>query len=169
MPAIAGALNLSHVLLKDESNRFGLPSFKILGASWAVYRALFARLGHDGSPTLSLSELGEQARRAGLGLVTCSEGNWGRAVARMARYLDVPARVYVPGSMREATAAAIRGEGADVRAVEAADYDATVKAAREAADEAGMVLVMDMGWEGFEQIPMVRFHLATFIYIWTHC
>src|SRR3954462_14957745 len=28
------------VLVKDESDRLGLPAFKILGASWAVERAL---------------------------------------------------------------------------------------------------------------------------------
>ena len=31
--------------VKDESSRLGLPSFKILGAAWATYCVLAARLG----------------------------------------------------------------------------------------------------------------------------
>src|SRR4051812_44311881 len=38
-PEIAEMLGVRQVLLKNESSRFGLPAFKILGASWAVYRA----------------------------------------------------------------------------------------------------------------------------------
>ena len=33
--------------IKDEGRRLGLPSFKILGASWATYRLLCDRLGHE--------------------------------------------------------------------------------------------------------------------------
>src|SRR6185312_5671243 len=44
-PAAANALGVAEVLVKDESARLGLPAFKVLGASWAVYRALLARLG----------------------------------------------------------------------------------------------------------------------------
>ena len=35
-PALAGAVGLGAVLLKDESSRFGLPAFKALGAWWAT-------------------------------------------------------------------------------------------------------------------------------------
>ena len=38
-------LGVGEVLLKDESSRLGLPAFKILGASWAIYRSLEARAG----------------------------------------------------------------------------------------------------------------------------
>ena len=44
-PQIARALGVGEVLIKNESRRLGLPAFKILGASWAVYRALETRLG----------------------------------------------------------------------------------------------------------------------------
>jgi diaminopropionate ammonia-lyase len=43
-PGLAHALGVSKVLVKDESSRLGLPAFKVLGASWAVYRALEERL-----------------------------------------------------------------------------------------------------------------------------
>ena len=38
-------LAVGRVFIKDETARFDLPSFKILGASWAAYAALAERLG----------------------------------------------------------------------------------------------------------------------------
>jgi diaminopropionate ammonia-lyase len=47
-PRLAESLGVGKVWVKDESSRLGLPAFKILGASWAVYRALEERLGDEG-------------------------------------------------------------------------------------------------------------------------
>jgi diaminopropionate ammonia-lyase len=133
-PPLASALDVGHVLIKDESRRYGLPSFKILGASWAVYRAVTERLGLDASTllqerkeSLELASLGALARETGSGLkiVTCTEGNWGRAVARMAMYMDIPAVVYVSDHMSESTREYIRLEKAEVRVVDG-DYDDAV-------------------------------------------
>src|SRR5215831_11897270 len=46
-PVLAARLGLERVWVKDESSRLGLPAFKILGASWATWRALAARLELD--------------------------------------------------------------------------------------------------------------------------
>jgi diaminopropionate ammonia-lyase len=48
-PGLADSLGVGKVWVKDESWRLGLPAFKILGASWAVYRALEQRSGGIGS------------------------------------------------------------------------------------------------------------------------
>ncbi|KAI1435832.1 pyridoxal-phosphate dependent enzyme family protein [Xylaria sp. CBS 124048] len=154
LPSLARELGLAHLLLKDESLRFGLPSFKILGASWAVYRAVGWRLGipvADGQ--FPFAELGAKARRAGLHIVTATEGNCGRAVARMARYMDIPVRVWVPGFMPEATRALIRGEGAEVIVVEGGSYDDLIPIVSEEAEERDAVLVMDVGFAGYTDIP----------------
>ena len=152
LPDVAQELGLGHVFLKDESDRFGLPSFKILGASWAVYRAVCAHLGVDA--TTSLAELGRRA--AGLRLATATAGNWGRAVARMAGYLGLEVTVFVTDLMVEYTREKIRSEGAEVRPVPG-DYDDSLEAARRFADETGALLVVDTSWEGFETIPLVGF------------
>ena len=47
LPALAAELGVGRVLVKDESHRLGLPAFKSLGASWAIHRALRARLRSD--------------------------------------------------------------------------------------------------------------------------
>lgn len=163
LPSVAEKLGLGHVFVKDESQRFGLPSFKILGASWAVYRAVAERLGLDAlsllaedGPPLHLTSFGLLAREQGLRLrlVTCTEGNWGRAVARMGSYFGVPVTVYVPAHMHETTRQRIRGEGAEVNVVDG-DYDAAVAAAQGAAEGEGSLLVMDISWEGYETVPQV--------------
>ncbi|KAB5549561.1 tryptophan synthase beta subunit-like PLP-dependent enzyme [Coniochaeta sp. 2T2.1] len=160
LPALAAELGLGHVLLKDESNRFGLPSFKILGASYAVFRAVADKCGYregDHPVVHADSEgfwdaLGSDARARQISLVTCTEGNWGRAVARMARYLGIHAKVFVPSFMPETTRAKIRGERADVVVVDG-DYDDSVAAAKKESETGGSLLVMDFGWEGYELVP----------------
>jgi diaminopropionate ammonia-lyase len=152
LPGLAKELGLGQVLLKDESNRLGLPAFKILGASWAIYKAVAAKCSLP--LTASLQELGEAAREANIELVTCTEGNWGRAVARMAKYLQIKAVIFVPEFMDEATQKKIESEGTKVIVADG-DYDDSIAKAREEADKGG-ILVMDVSWEGYDEIPEVE-------------
>src|SRR6185437_16599102 len=95
LPELSAELGVGAVLVKDESDRLGLPAFKILGASWAVNCALSRRGGFD-TPATDLPELRERVGNAAITLVTATDGNHGRAVARMAQLLGLAARVYVP-------------------------------------------------------------------------
>lgn len=47
-PAVAKSLQVGRVFVKEEAGRFGLPSFKMVGALWGVYRALVARSAQPG-------------------------------------------------------------------------------------------------------------------------
>jgi diaminopropionate ammonia-lyase len=149
---LAGRLGVGDVLLKDESVRLGLPAYKILGAAWATYRALTRRLGQPPEPWRDLAEL-----RARLGplspvtLVTATDGNHGRGVARVARWLGLPADIYLPGGTVPARLAGIRSEGARVIEVEGT-YDAAVACAA-AAESEDALLIQDHGWPGYEEIP----------------
>ena len=82
-PSAAARLGVARVLVKDESERMGMPSFKILGASWATYRAVLAKLGRRPGPAPSFGELREVVASAGrpLTLVAATDGNHGHAVA----------------------------------------------------------------------------------------
>lgn len=153
LPGLAKELGLGHVLLKDESNRFGLPAFKILGASWATYKTIATK--YNLPIPVSLEELGASARGHGLKLVTCTEGNWGRAVARMAKYLRIPSTIFVPEFMDQATQDKITSEGARVVVVDG-DYDKSIQVARKEAESDNSLLVMDVSWEGYEEIPQVQ-------------
>lgn len=157
LPDLASSLGISHLLLKDESNRFGLPAFKIVGASWAVYKAVCQKVNL--APTVSLEEVGKAAREQNVKLVTCTEGNWGRAVARMGKLMGVKVRIYVPWFMTEGTQAKIRSEGAEVLVVEGGNYDDTISASRKDSEVEGALLVMDTSWEGYEEIPEVCLRL----------
>ncbi|KAF2106303.1 tryptophan synthase beta subunit-like PLP-dependent enzyme [Lophiotrema nucula] len=150
LPNLAQELGLGHVVIKDESLRFGLPAFKILGASWAIYKAVCTEC--ELPLTTSLKELGEAAKQRNIKLVTCTEGNWGRATARMAKYLGISATVFVPNDMTRSTQEKISGEGAKVVVVDG-DYDVTIPKAQEEADHGNGLLVMDVSWKGYQEIP----------------
>jgi diaminopropionate ammonia-lyase len=133
VPELAAELGVGQVLVKDESSRLGLPAFKVLGASWACRQVLH--------------------RRPGAMLVTATDGNHGRAVARMAAHFGVAATVFVPEVMLPQTAARIAAEGAKVVWVDGGYDDAVRRAAEFAADQPGRALVQDTAWAGYEQVP----------------
>ncbi|MBW5421095.1 diaminopropionate ammonia-lyase [Streptomyces sp. BG9H] len=142
LPALAAEFGVARVFVKDESARLGLPAFKALGASWAIHRILAER--ENGTVA--------DSARAPLCLVTATDGNHGRAVARMARQLGQRAHVFVPEGVHPAAVAAIEGEGAEVTAV-AGSYDAAVRGAADAAGAPGALLIQDTAWDGYEEIP----------------
>jgi len=133
VPELAAELGVGRLLVKDESSRLGLPAFKVLGASWACRQVLH--------------------RHPGAMLVTATDGNHGRAVARMAAHFGVGATVFVPVVMLPETAARIAEEGAKVVWVDGGYDDAVRWAAAFAADQPGRALVQDTAWAGYEQVP----------------
>jgi diaminopropionate ammonia-lyase len=151
-PASARALGVAEVLVKDESARLGLPSFKVLGASWAVYRALLSRLGLSREQVPTLAALREVvAPLRPLSLAAATDGNHGRAVAHMAALLGVDAAIYVPANMVSARIEAIESEGATVTVVQGGYDDAIAHSAQEASDRC--LVISDTSWEGYEEVP----------------
>jgi diaminopropionate ammonia-lyase len=134
VPALAAQLGVGRVLVKDESARMGLSAFKVLGASWAIRQVLSQR-----------------PAAAQVLLVAATDGNHGRAVARMARLLGQRALVFVPRGMHPAVVAAIVAEGAQVNRV-TGTYDDAVRLAA-AARGPDSALVQDTAWPGYEQVP----------------
>jgi diaminopropionate ammonia-lyase len=151
-PASARALGVAEVLVKDESARLGLPSFKVLGASWAVYRALLSRLGLSREQVPTFAALREAvAPLRPLSLAAATDGNHGRAVAHMAALLGLDAAIYVPANMVSARIEAIEGEGATVTVVEGGYDDAIARSAQDASDRC--LVISDTSWEGYEEVP----------------
>ncbi|MFC8125844.1 diaminopropionate ammonia-lyase [Streptomyces sp. NPDC057302] len=141
LPSLAVELGVGRVFVKDESARLGLPAFKALGASWAVHRVLEERAASGGAAAEPVT------------LVTATDGNHGRAVARTARLLGRRAHVFVSGGVHPAASAAIAAEGAEVTQV-AGPYDEAVRrAAAAAAVGTAAVLVQDSAWPGYERVP----------------
>lgn len=86
-------------------------------------------------------------------LVTATDGNHGRAVARMAALLGLAARIHVPAVLGAAALEGIRGEGASVVVEEAVYDDVVLRAASSVLGSSNEVLVQDTAWEGFTQVP----------------
>ncbi|MEV0704697.1 diaminopropionate ammonia-lyase [Saccharopolyspora sp. NPDC050389] len=153
LPGLAAEWGVGRVVVKDESTRFGLPAFKSLGVSYAIYRVICDHAGETVRPAdlPGLREmLGSLPR---LDLVTATDGNHGRAVARFARLLGIRAHVFVPDVVSPGAVEAIRAEQAEVTVL-ADDYDATVRSASEAAESrSSAVLLQDTAWPGYEEIP----------------
>ncbi|MEO5718204.1 MAG: pyridoxal-phosphate dependent enzyme, partial [Chthoniobacterales bacterium] len=115
VPELARSLGIGQFLIKDGSSRLGLPAFKILGASWAVYRALETRLGCSLEPWRTVQELAEHlAPLRPLTVATATDGNHGRAVAHVAALLGLEAQIYVPAGTAQARIDGIASEGAGV-------------------------------------------------------
>jgi diaminopropionate ammonia-lyase len=125
LPGLAAELGLGGVAVKDESARFGLPAFKVLGASWAVERALRE---HPGVDTL----------------VAASAGNHGRAVAHVAARRGLRARIILPARAVPARRDAIAGEGAEVVVIDGGYEEAVARAAQEGA-RPGAIEIADVG------------------------
>jgi diaminopropionate ammonia-lyase len=158
LDAVAKELGIKRVLVKDETTRIGLPAFKILGASWAIYRALAREVQKEIG--LSLDELGNAARAKNIRLFTATDGNHGRAVARMAKILNIEALICVPASLDHYTRDLITSEGCHLEAVDG-DYDAAVaEAARQSSVPNGL-FVQDTAFQGYEEIPQVRLSIKS--------
>ena len=150
--SLARQLGVSKLWVKDESSRLGLPSFKILGASWATYNALRRLPGVQLLPWDHIADLADQLTPLRpLTLVAATDGNHGRAVARMAALLGLQASIFVPDDMASARRNAIAGEGARVVPVNGS-YDDAVRLSAEAAGP-GTLVISDTSWPGYEQTP----------------
>ncbi|MGX5716819.1 diaminopropionate ammonia-lyase [Arthrobacter sp. MAHUQ-56] len=157
LPQLAAELGVGQVFLKNESDRLGLPAFKILGASWAVCRAVCEHFGLDiaGITVRALRDHLHVATSTGPlpVLVTATDGNHGRAVARMAKLLGLTARIYIPTGLSDAAIEGIKGEGAELVALDLT-YDEVVEAAAHSAKGKPQELVVqDTSWPGYEDIP----------------
>lgn len=155
-PALARQLGIGRLLIKDESSRLGLPAFKMLGASWASYRALVERFEvHTGDTLGEWTTLDQLAGRLAplrpMTLTTATDGNHGRAVARFARLLGLKARIFVPEGTSTARINAILGEGATCEIVDGTYDDAVARSGLEAADDC--LVVSDTSWPGYETVP----------------
>jgi diaminopropionate ammonia-lyase len=150
---LAAELGVARVWLKDESYRFGLPAFKVLGVSWAMYKAFSELLGHEPREWSSVEDLREAFAPLGpLTVTTATDGNHGRAVARVARWLGASARILVSTQVPEARAAAIRAEGAEVVVIDGT-YDDAVEAALAGAADDGALLISDTASSEDQVVP----------------
>lgn len=154
LPALAAGLGLKSFLLKDESCRFGLNAFKVLGGAYAMGRFLAQKIGRP-IEDLSREELASAASRAKTGdltFITTTDGNHGRGLAWTANQLGYKCIVFMPKGSEPIRVENILAENARCTVTEL-NYDEAVRMSWDLAQKNGYIMVQDTAWEGYEEIP----------------
>ncbi|MGN0133564.1 MAG: diaminopropionate ammonia-lyase [Anaerotignum sp.] len=151
---LAEKLQVKSIYLKDESKRFGLNAFKVLGASYAIANEIGRRIGKEITELSAESILSKETKEkiGDITFVTATDGNHGRGVAWTANKLGQKSVVYMPKGSALERLENIRAEGAEAE-ISDMNYDDAVRLAQKMAEEKGWIVVQDTAWEGYEDIP----------------
>lgn len=154
LEALAESLGVKAIWVKDESFRFDLNAFKVLGGAYAIGKYLADRLEMP-LEDLSFEKLKSKEMKEKMGeitFVTATDGNHGRGIAWAARELGQKAVVYMPKGSSQIRLDNIKKEGAEA-AITEFNYDDAVRLADRYVQDHGGVLVQDSSWEGYMDIP----------------
>lgn len=151
---LAKYLGLKDIFVKDESWRFGLNAFKVLGGSYAIGHYIADAFGEDidALPYKRLISDEVKNKLGDLTFVTATDGNHGRGVAWTANQLKQKSVVYMPKGSATERLENIRKENA-VAEIQDMNYDDCVRLANKGAEEHGWIMVQDTAWDGYEDIP----------------
>lgn len=152
---MAKFLGLKNLYVKDESYRFGLNAFKVLGGSFAIGCYIAEKLGKDISEldynTITSEELLKEFGQTTF--FTATDGNHGRGLAWAANRLNQKSVVFMPKGSSAIRLKNIQKEGATAT-IEEVNYDECVRIAiTESAKIPNSVVIQDTAWEGYEEIP----------------
>ncbi|MGO4909291.1 diaminopropionate ammonia-lyase [Pseudorhodobacter sp. W20_MBD10_FR17] len=156
LPALATSLGVAAVAYKHEGPRFGLGSFKALGAAYAGLRVLRTALTERLNRPVTLAEISNGSLKpeaSALTLCSATDGNHGRSLAWGAQRFGAACKIYIHAEVSENRATAMRDLGADVIRVNG-NYDASVVRARDDAERNGWFMVADTSWPGYTQPPL---------------
>ncbi len=152
---LAASLGVAGIYVKDESYRFGLNAFKVLGGSFAMARFIAQRTGKDISE-LGFRQLTSPEIKQKLGdytFFTATDGNHGRGVAWAANQIKQHSVVYMPKGSSQTRLQNILKEGSKASIVDMNYDDAVRLATAESAKTPNSVVIQDTAWKGYEEIP----------------
>ncbi len=147
---LANLFGVNKILVKDESQRFGLNAFKMLGGSYAIARLLCEKYQLD-IDALSFEKLKSSIKEK-MTFATTTDGNHGRGVAWAVQQLGQNAVVYMPKGSAQERVDAILKLGAECIVTDM-NYDDTVRFTMQTAQKNGWEVVQDTAWEGYTKIP----------------
>lgn len=147
-------LGLKDIFVKDESYRFGLNAFKVLGGSFTIGQYIAKKLGKDIDELPYKTLISDEIKKelGELTFITATDGNHGRGIAWTAEQLKQKAIVYMPKGSALERRDRIRAHGATCEITEW-NYDDTVRYCNELAEKNGYVMVQDTSWPGYEELP----------------
>lgn len=148
--SLAEHLGIKGIMVKDESHRFDLKAFKVLGGAYALAKVICEKLDTD------ISEFNFQTTPGLLDepitFVTATAGNHGTGITWAAGLLNQKTHVLMPKGAPVQNVTRVQSMGAECTVTEV-NYDDTVRLAEKLAHENGWVLVQDTAWKGYETIP----------------
>ncbi|MGL4982853.1 MAG: diaminopropionate ammonia-lyase [Treponemataceae bacterium] len=152
-------LGVAGIYVKDESYRFGLNAFKVLGGSFAMAKYLAEQLEKDISelPYEKLISPEIKKQLGDITFYTATDGNHGRGVAWTANRLKQKSVVYMPKGSSKTRLENILKEGSDASITDM-NYDDAVRLAAKNAQvsqdsKTKGVVIQDTAWQGYEKIP----------------
>lgn len=163
---VAARLGLGTVWYKDESRRFGLNSFKAMGAPYAVLRYLRGVIAARSGMADGLADeikVGDiiagkyRAATAGVVVTSATDGNHGRAVAWGAQALGCRAIIYIHEGVSAGREQAIARYGAEVRRIKG-NYDDSVRRCAADAAAQGWQVISDTSYAGYMAVPRDVMH-----------
>lgn len=152
---LSNKLGVSEILVKDESYRFGLNAFKVLGGSYAIGNFLAQKLDVS-MKDVTFNMLTKKETKEKLGditFVTATDGNHGRGVAWAAQQLNQNAVVYMPKGSSEIRLKNIQATGAEASITDM-NYDDAVRLSLDMANKYSWEIIQDTAWEGYKDIPL---------------
>jgi diaminopropionate ammonia-lyase len=154
LSALAARWGVGEIFVKDESLRFGLNAFKVLGATYAIGRVLARRLGTslDHLPFPALQDPATKKKLEPLTFAATTDGNHGRGVAWTAAQLGFPATIYMPKGTTATRLENIRKLGQKAEITEM-NYDDTVRWVADQAQKNGWEVIQDTAWDGYVDVP----------------
>jgi len=154
LPSLAARWGVGGLFVKDESFRFGLNAFKVLGASYAIGKVLARHLGRplDELSFPTLKDPGTKALLPQLTFAATTDGNHGRGVAWTAAQLGFPATIFMPKGTTSTRVENIRKLGQSVE-VTGMNYDETVRWVAAQAASKGWEMIQDTAWDGYVDVP----------------
>ncbi|HCL02268.1 MAG TPA: diaminopropionate ammonia-lyase [Lachnoclostridium phytofermentans] len=151
---LAKEIGVKNIHVKDESYRFGLNAFKVLGGSYAIGRLIADKIGEDIKNLTATKMISKEVKdkTGDMVFVTATDGNHGRGVAWTANQLNQKSVVYMPKGSAIERLNNILAEGSEASIMDM-NYDEAVRLADKNAKEKGWIVIQDTAWEGYEDIP----------------
>jgi diaminopropionate ammonia-lyase len=155
LSSLAEDLSIAQLWYKDESERFGLKSFKALGGAYAVARQIQARILEKTGKEASVDQLLNQEFKNitdNLVISCATDGNHGRSVAWGCQMFGCESIIYIHRDVSVGRQKAMESYGARVIRI-TGNYDDSVKQADQDAKDLGRCIVSDTSYEGYMDVP----------------
>lgn len=152
LPGLADQLGVANILLKDESVRSELGSFKALGAPIALVRLILRLWPEDNVDPIALFAGAYKAGFGGFTVISATDGNHGKALAAAARSIGCRCVIVLHANVSVEREEAIATYGAEIVRIQG-NYDASVAEAERLAKVNGWYVVSDTSYDGYEEVP----------------